>query len=294
MLGTSLPHVLSERVSSLELKPIGHLSCLRRYHWEQPAQGVLSRSEGVIELNNGFNFEQALKDLEGFDYIWLIYLFHLNKSWKPLTNPPFNDGRGRKGVFATRSPYRPNPIGLSCVRLLEIKGRKLYVGASDLLDGTPILDIKPYIAEYDSFPEARRGWLEGVKKAVYNVRYQPKAQQKLDFLLARGVELCGIIEAQLGFNPFDKTRNKFVQTSEGLLMRFKSWRILFEEQPKEQPKSAENCEKTNEKTNEKTGKESLCINVLDVGSGYQSFDKALGNDTLEDLAIHQEFQKSFQ
>ncbi|HMM60528.1 MAG TPA: SAM-dependent methyltransferase, partial [Candidatus Rifleibacterium sp.] len=73
------------------------------------------------------NYEQGLKDLEGFDRVWLLYVFHHNSSWKPLTNPPYSDGQGRKGVFATRSPYRPNPLGLSCVELKRISGNRVYV-----------------------------------------------------------------------------------------------------------------------------------------------------------------------
>jgi len=105
--------------------PIGYMRCSRGYHQEQPMQGVLSESEGHIELIKGFNYEQGLKDLEGFDRVWLLYVFHHNTSWKPLTNPPYSDGHGRKGVFATRSPYRPNSLGLSCVELKRISGHRV-------------------------------------------------------------------------------------------------------------------------------------------------------------------------
>lgn len=104
---------------------------------------------------------EALRDLDGFDYIWLISWFHLNgPRLKPLVSPP--RGGPKRGVFSTRAPHRPNPIGLSCVRLLKIEGRTLFVDDLDLIDGTPILDIKPYIPDYDALPNAARGWLVDV------------------------------------------------------------------------------------------------------------------------------------
>lgn len=251
-----------------EFEPIGYLKCDRSFHTQQPAQGVLSDSEGVIELIKGYNYEQGLKDLSGFDYIWVIYLFHRNTNWKPLTNPPHNDENGKKGVFATRSPYRPNPIGLSCVKLDRIENNKVYVKNSDLLNDTPILDIKPYIPEYDSFPAARRGWLENVDKQIFEVVYSNAAKSKADYLFKRGADLYGVIDAQLKHNPFDKTRNKFCTTETGYLLRFKSWRIKFEIENK-------------------------TVKINEIESAYSSFGTALGNDSAEDIKIHIEFKKTF-
>lgn len=110
-------------------------------------------------LSEGHNFEQALEDLAGFEKIWLIYWFDQNKNWKPKVLVP----RGpavKRGVFATRSPHRPNPIGLSLVDLVEIKGRNLLVTNVDLLDNTPILDIKPYLPYTDAYPHAKAGWVD--------------------------------------------------------------------------------------------------------------------------------------
>ena len=231
-------------------------------------QGVLSESVGYVELVKGCNYEQGLKDLAGFDHIWLLYVFHHNSTWKPLTNPPYSDGKGRKGVFATRSPYRPNPLGLSCVRLQNISGNRVYVTGSDLLDNTPILDIKPYIPEYDSFPEARRGWLAEVNKSEYQICCSPQAEAQLRFLDGYGVDLRGVIAAQLGHNPFDATRNKFISSEHGFLLRFRSWRVAFtivEQQ----------------------------VMVAEITSGYQNFLVPLGNDSLDDLAVHQAFRTAF-
>jgi tRNA (adenine37-N6)-methyltransferase len=103
-------------------------------------------------------WEEALADLVGCDRIWV--LFWIDRASPAKTKVvPYRDTRER-GLFSTRSPARPNPIGISCVRLLGVAGRFVHVAELDILDGSPLLDIKPYVAEYDSFPEARRGWLE--------------------------------------------------------------------------------------------------------------------------------------
>lgn len=104
---------------------------------------------------------ESLRDLEGFDRVWLLSWFHLNGSGaRPLVRPP--RGGDKRGLFSTRSPHRPNPIGLSAVRLLAVEGRSLRVAELDLIHGTPILDIKPYVPDFDAFPTASRGWLDEV------------------------------------------------------------------------------------------------------------------------------------
>lgn len=252
----------------MNLEPIGYLHCERSYHEEQPRQGNLSASQGYIELITGHNYEQGLKDLDGFSRIWVIYEFHQNKTWRPLANPPRTDGKGRKGVFATRSPYRPNQIGLSCVKLLSVLKNRIYIADSDLLNGTPVLDIKPYIPEYDSFPDARTGWLENVIDNVFKLKYSEIAQKKLAWLKKQGVELEGVIDAQLGHDPFDKTRNKFIKTENDCLLRFKSWRVAFD--------ISENT-----------------VFIKDIFSGYIVYTETLGNDTIADLKLHQKFNTVF-
>lgn len=231
-------------------------------------QGVHSEAGGFVELEKGYNYEQGLKDLEGFDYIWLIFIFHHNNNWRPLTNPPYSDGKGKKGVFATRSPYRPNPVGISCVKLDAIKGNRVFVSDADLLNDTPIIDIKPYIPEFDSFADARSGWLENVDRTVFEIVYSSAADLKMKFLKKCGVDLCGVINSQLGYNPLDKTRNKFRPFNDAFLLRFKSWRIVF---------AFEDCK----------------INIENIFSGYADFSACLGNDRISDLEIHRRFQEKF-
>ena len=123
---------------------------------EAPRQAVVDGAEAVIELFPGRNLEHAIEDLAGWERIWVIFWFHLNPGWRPKVLPPRSTS-GRKGVLATRSPHRPNPLGLSAVRLLRIEGLNLHVQGVDMIDGTPVLDIKPYVPYSDAFAQSGSG-----------------------------------------------------------------------------------------------------------------------------------------
>lgn len=116
-------------------------------------------AEATIEFVAGFP-EAAFRDLSGFDRIWLLFVFHRSEGWKAEVKPP--RGGGKRSVLATRSPHRPNAIGLSAVELLAIDGMSLRVRGVDLLDGTPVLDIKPYVPYADSFPDSAAGWIDAI------------------------------------------------------------------------------------------------------------------------------------
>lgn len=105
----------------------------------------------------------AFADLAGFERIWLLFVFHRSEGWKPQVRPP--RGGAKRGVLATRSPHRPNAIGLSAVELIAVEERSLQVRGMDLLDGTPILDIKPYVPYADAFPASRAGWIDEIDAA---------------------------------------------------------------------------------------------------------------------------------
>ena len=122
----------------------------------QPAIATLELFKDVVPAI-------ALKDLTGFERIWVISWLHLNKNWNPTVVPP-RGPRVRRGTLATRAPHRPNPIGLSAVRLLNIDGPILHVEGIDLLDRTPILDIKPYVTYCDAFPEAQCGYVSDMER----------------------------------------------------------------------------------------------------------------------------------
>lgn len=111
----------------------------------------------TLELQDWLD-ETVIQDLDGFERLWLIFAFHRSEGWKNTVKPP--RGGPKRGVLATRSPHRPNSIGLSAVELVRIEGRTLHLCGVDLLDGTPVLDIKPYVPYADAFPDAKAGWID--------------------------------------------------------------------------------------------------------------------------------------
>lgn len=129
-----------------------------------PRQSGLTGIEGRIVFTERYRVREALRGLEGFSRIWLIWGFSANKpakgEWQPTVRPPRLGGNVSMGVFATRSPFRPNPLGLSCVELVRIDDMDLVVKGADLADGTPIYDIKPYVAYADSYPDAVCGFAQ--------------------------------------------------------------------------------------------------------------------------------------
>lgn len=124
-----------------------------------PIQSRFAReAEGVVELFEPY--AGALADLDGFERIWLLYFLDRSKPWEPIVTPYLDTVE--RGLFATRAPSRPCPIGLTCVQLLAVAERRVTVRGVDVLDGTPLLDIKPYVPKFDAFPESEAGWLDRV------------------------------------------------------------------------------------------------------------------------------------
>jgi len=147
----------------IEFKPIGIIHSPFAEPEGMPIQPVGAAGvKGTVEVFEGFR--PALKDLDGFSHIILLYHFHRSHGFN-LHVVPFMDSEPR-GLFATRAPKRPNPIGLSVVQLDKIKDTVLHVQSVDILDGTPLLDIKPYVPEFDAQAEVKTGWLEKAKKTV--------------------------------------------------------------------------------------------------------------------------------
>ena len=150
------------------MKPIAHIYTDFKTKFGLPRQsGLVEEITGKIIFEKQYSIPEAFKGLEDFSHIWLLWEFSQadNESWRPTVRPPLLGGNKRMGVFATRSPFRPNSIGLSCVKLEQIDydkslGTVLYVSGCDLMNGTPIYDIKPYLPYCDSRPEATGGFTE--------------------------------------------------------------------------------------------------------------------------------------
>ncbi|QXE89797.1 tRNA (N6-threonylcarbamoyladenosine(37)-N6)-methyltransferase TrmO [Geomonas subterranea] len=151
-------------------RPIGLLRSPYSRRIDAPHQGtVVAGTEtgdfatATLELQEWLD-EKAIQDLGGFQRLWLIFAFHRSEGWKSNVKPP--RGGPKRGVLATRSPHRPNSIGLSAVELVRVEGKTLHLRGVDLLDGTPVLDIKPYVPYADAFPDSKAGWIDEMDEKV--------------------------------------------------------------------------------------------------------------------------------
>ena len=148
--------------------------------------GLVPETTGRVVFESAYRQPDALRGIEGFSHLWLIWRFHRaqREGWSATVRPPRLGGNERMGVFATRSPFRPNAIGLSCVTLKEVRldtpeGPVLIVGGADLVDGTPILDIKPYIPAYDSYPQAACGFLDRAQERGLQVVFPKELEERI-------------------------------------------------------------------------------------------------------------------
>lgn len=247
--------------------PIGTFHCPEKYTYDVARQGILAgRNPGVIELFSGQNFEQALQELAGFSFLWVLFVFHQNSHWKPMISPPRHRKR-KVGVFASRAPYRPNPIGLSCVELLEIKGLKLFVRGHDLLDETPILDLKPYLRYADCHPEAKDGWL--ADEELYRIEFSNPAETQLCWLENAGLtSLRFFLVNQLQYEPANPARHRLLDRDDALqkVLAYRTWRALFRIEEK-----------------------SRTVVVLSIHSGYSVSELQDCSDPYQDKSLHREF-----
>ena len=171
----------------MEISPIAVIRTEFPEKFGIPRQsGLASALRGRIVFNEGFKDPSALKGLESFSHLWLIWEFSANRhsDWHPTVRPPRLGGNATMGVFATRSPFRPNPLGLSCVEIEGIdlstpEGPVIYVIGADLMDGTPIYDIKPYIRYADSRPDAFCGYADDIPQKTLEVAMPEEMKMEL-------------------------------------------------------------------------------------------------------------------
>lgn len=217
-----------EASNTILCRPIGHIKVDIRVKHQLPSQGFNHHEEkneqwqqqALIELLPHQGFDQALEGLEGFDYIWVVSWMHqavssrqIDSAYyhdKRLVNPPGLDKK--VGVFATRSPHHPNPIGLSRVRLLEIRGHRLKIEGCDLLDGTPILDLKPYVVSADSVQGANCGWIDERQARLdeqnWQIAYSQQASLDLEKFKEDAYLQKKYIERALRFGPKSSSSNR--------------------------------------------------------------------------------------
>ena len=235
---------------SITFTPIGVARTPFSDRLSAPRQPFAARDvEGTIELFPGRDFEHALSDLDGWEYLWVIFCFHLNQGWRPKVLPPRSAGR-RRGVFATRSPHRPNPIGMSAVRLVSVSGLVIRVRDVDMLDGSPVLDIKPYVPYADAYPGARTGWLEplatgtapeGASASAPTGEAKPRdpepgfeviwsdlaATQAAWLREFHGVDLVTPVNAILALGPQPHPYRRIKREGAGFRLAVKDWRARF-------------------------------------------------------------------
>jgi tRNA-Thr(GGU) m(6)t(6)A37 methyltransferase TsaA len=256
---------------SLTLDPIGIVHSPFAQRLSAPRQPSAAQGiQGTLQLFPHVGYEYALEDLASFRFIWVLFWFHKNQSFRRKVQPPRS--QQRRGVFATRSPYRPNPIGLSAVELLGIEGLTLRVQNLDILDGTPILDLKPYIPYTDSIPDANSGWLDEPIRPpdpipYYAVAFSPHARAQLDFLESHAVILAPALEAVLRLGPAPHPYRRIKPNGDAFVLAYKAWRVDF---------SARD----------------LDIEVIAIRSGYRPSVLATGKDP--DLDLHRALIERFE
>lgn len=170
-----------------ELEPIGICHSAYTDKFGIPRQPrLVTAAEAQVELLPPYDREEAFHGLDGFSHVWLLSLFHddcLKAGWRPMVRPPRLGAQTKVGVFASRSPYRPNPIGISAVAHHGLerqgKGLALRIAGADLLDGTPILDIKPYVPYADAIPDAAGGFASTRPQARFQVSFSATAKRQL-------------------------------------------------------------------------------------------------------------------
>lgn len=217
--------------------PIGFIRSPYTDKFGIPRQpGLVDAAEARLELLPAFAREEAFKGLEGFSHVWVLFVFHddcLDAGWKPTVRPPRLGGRTSVGVFASRAPYRPNPIGLSVVAheglVRDARGLALRLRGVDLLDGTPVLDIKPYVPYADALADARDGFALGPQPPAWPIRFTDQARADLAEADPHGQrQLRRLIEQVLAQDPRPGYMERYPERREFALRLFDRdvrWRI---------------------------------------------------------------------
>jgi tRNA-Thr(GGU) m(6)t(6)A37 methyltransferase TsaA len=212
----------------VKISPIGFLKTPFQEKFGVPRQsGMIGEAWGILKLNPDPDFKDAVRKLESFSHVWLIFQFHenANEPWRKLTTPPRTEVSERVGVFASRSPFHPNHLGMSVVKLGRIdvdakEGIEIHVSGVDILDGTPVFDLKPYVPFVDSIPDAKGGFTESdIPK--YRVSFSEHALLKLESLASQK-ELI-IQMAELDPRPTSQKKSFPIEdeNSEGMSFAFR-------------------------------------------------------------------------
>lgn len=263
---------------SLVVTPIGVVRSPYTEKVQAPRQPSAARGvRGRIELATGMNLEHAVDDLATWDHIWVVFWFHEGHAFRPKVLPPRSSRR--IGVLATRSPHRPNPIGLSVVRLEAVDGLVLSICDVDMIDGTPVLDIKPYVPWADAVPGASTGWVEDLAESPadpepgYEVVWSERAELQRRWLDARGpstieagssspLSIAQRVDAALALGPQPHPYRRIRRRGDEGVLATKEWRVRFRVDGRR-------------------------VTVEELASGYRP--RQLHADPSPALALHREF-----
>lgn len=239
----------------------------------------LPRQVNGIGLSEEIIFNQktippsAFEDLKGFSHIWIIFGFHQNSTWKPKVQPP-RGGQKKRSVLATRSPYRPNPIGISCAKLISVLPEKLIIQSTDLINNSPIYDIKPYIKTYDSITDSSLGWISLTEQDSWEINWSPRVLKQIDWLAAHGIhQIQSVIENNLKFEPTNSLSKRIYSDEKNstlFQLGYKTWRITFS-----------------------TDLEKKSVYIVEIISNYTKTDLLSSVDIYQDKDLHQNFKTAF-
>ena len=261
---------MAKAVAQVTFQIIGYFRGTQSQKSSLPRQAHLSNQNGFIEFVSGFDHKMALKGLEEMSHCWLIFQFHKAESKaKPLVKPPRAPEK-LMGVYATRAPYRPNAIGLSLVQIDKIENGKLYLKNCDLINASPILDIKPYVIEADFAINPKQGWIDQIEN--WNFSLSEIVQKKIAWLKAEGFDdIENVLNAQFTNSPFQKNRKRLkISKKEGTLFSYRTWRFQI-----------------------KIIESKKLIEILDLFSGYSNLELKNGVDPYLDKELHRRFTKCF-
>ena len=195
-------------MSSFQFEQIGVIHSPYKEKFAVPRQpGLVTRGGGELHLIAPYNQADAVRGLEAFSHLWVVFVFHqtMEGGWRPTVRPPRLGGNARMGVFATRSTFRPNPVGMSLVELKGIRCQKdqviLELGSLDLVDGTPVIDIKPYLPFAEALPDARASYAQEAPRADMPVHFTAELTAQLSQLEKRYPHLRDFITEVLAQDP---------------------------------------------------------------------------------------------
>lgn len=252
-------------MAELTLKPIGIFNGCHQHKSAVPRQGSLSLQHGFIEFNKNFDAGQALKGLSSMSHVWIIFSFHKAQAKaKPLVRPP-RKPEIQVGVWATRSPYRPNSLGLTLACVDKVEGKILFLSEIDLLDQTPIVDIKPYVTESDRPKKPKLGWIDDIQ--VWKYTLSPLAKKQVHWLSKNGLnEIFDVLESQFGTPPLQPKRKRVKLFKKYYVLSYRTWRFCF-----------------------KISQEKYSSQIFEIRSGYSSEELNSFEDLYQDKDLHRRF-----